>query len=179
MILNTIRSKLSHICFIRTPESQMSICFSLRPAVSSYMPFEDRVTKWPPNYPQHYKIKSTSNMFYYNPWVPNFSPSYSPANSFWVYGTFWDECTAWPRGTCVRWTVQGQGQSYTKYVPVEHLSSKFQYILLCRQTFSSCRLLRDNCIEWPHWNWTLQDQSYSMYVPVAHRSPKLFHVISF
>ena len=51
-----------HICITFVLESQISLCFTVWPAVLSYRPFWDKCTEWPPNYLEHYKVKVTPHI---------------------------------------------------------------------------------------------------------------------
>ncbi len=59
MNLNTMRSKVPHIFYTITSESQVSIHFALQPPFSSYRPFWDNCTQWPRNDIEHYEVKGT------------------------------------------------------------------------------------------------------------------------
>ncbi len=46
MTLNTMRSKVSHICYTVSQESKVSINFTLQPSFSSYRPYRDNCAEW-------------------------------------------------------------------------------------------------------------------------------------
>ena len=49
MTLNTMRSKVPHICYTITPKSQISFILLYNHLLSSYRPFRDKCIECPPN----------------------------------------------------------------------------------------------------------------------------------
>ncbi len=84
MTLNPTRSSVPHICITSIPESQISVLFTLWPAVAVLR----QVRQMTLNDFEPYKVKSAPYMRYQYLRVPNFTLLRSMASRFWVTGHF-------------------------------------------------------------------------------------------
>ncbi len=83
MILHTTRSNIHHRCVTSVVESQISLCFTLQPAVLEIWTILRQVYPTTPKWPWTLQGQRYLCMFYYNcPQVPNFSPFLSSTSGF-------------------------------------------------------------------------------------------------
>ena len=93
MTLNTKRSNIPHMHITTVAESQISIRFTLRPAIFELQAILRQVHRWPPKVTLNTKRSKLPHI----PMSPKFQSILLYGKPFLSYRPFWDKCTKWPQ----------------------------------------------------------------------------------
>ena len=159
MTLNLTRSNVPHICITTIPGSQISLRFTVRPALFEIQTIVRQAHRTTPNRPSTLQCQST--LYMYNLNVPG-SQIHSVLlydEPFLSYRPFWDKCTEWPQTDLEPYKFKG-----TPYMLLVSASPKFYSISLYETHFWVIGHFETSAPNDPKWPWTLQGQMYPIYV---------------